>query len=158
MGRIGNAIAGAVGTAIVTTNCFFAGTQDTPSILSSTASEVNSSAPSNSVVETIEAAPSESIDLSDYLSNVSEGIETAVEDHSKAEEAQSENEPDGNVESSASPPPNNEDDDDDEDDDGDDDVEGDPDGDGSDSDSGGDSDGSDDGGDSDGGDSDGDSD
>ncbi len=87
MGRFGNVIAGAVGTAVLATNCFFAGVDEEPSILSNDTQQEGNN---NSVVSVIQNAPSQTVDLSDYLSDTSEVIETAVKDHVTQEETQDE--------------------------------------------------------------------
>lgn len=107
MGKFANTVAGVVGTAIVTTNCFFAGTDSNPSIMTSSVQQDNTS---NSVVSVMESAPSQTIDLSDYLSDVSDVVETAVEDQANHEEVQDDIETGHDVEvaemTTGSAPPN----------------------------------------------------
>ena len=111
MGRIANALAGTIGTAVVTTNCFFAGSNNDDIIASQEiASEYNLSNGSEAVVY-IGSAPSEGIDLRDYLSDTGDVIGQAFEDAEKHDDRQEANDimhdMENNEQTSGSAPPNN---------------------------------------------------
>lgn len=110
MGRIGEVIAGTIGTVIVTTNSFFGQAQDLMSSLSS--GNFNILGVSNILnVATVESVPSESVDISGFLSELSDFVETAVEDSDEIEETKEDIETGRGVENNAmtkgagSPPP-----------------------------------------------------
>ena len=110
MGRIANALAGTIGTAVVTTNCFFAGSNDDIIASHEIANENNLSNGNESVVY-IGSAPSEGIDLRDYLSDTSDVIGQAFEDAEKHDNRQEANnmilDMENNEQTSGSAPPNN---------------------------------------------------
>ena len=82
MGRIVNAVAGTIGTAVVTANSFFAGARD-DLIASNDSAYINSNAVGTEAVLNIGSAPTAEIEARDYLADLNEAVETAVEDSVK---------------------------------------------------------------------------
>ena len=110
MGRIANAVAGTLGTAVVSANCFFAGSKD-DAVISQENANANNIANSNEAVLNIGSAPSDGIDVKDWLSDTSDAIEQAFEDAEKHDGRQEENETvrdsENNEQTAGSAPPNN---------------------------------------------------
>ena len=110
MGRIANALAGTIGTAVVSANCFFAGIKDDAEISQENANASNITN-SNEAVLNIGSAPGEGIDIKDWISDTSDAIDLAFEDTEKHETRQEENEmvrdSFNNEQTVGSAPPNN---------------------------------------------------
>ncbi|MBQ9111580.1 MAG: hypothetical protein IJY06_09485 [Oscillospiraceae bacterium] len=86
MGKIANALAGVTGTAILTVNSFFGGTSGEAAQTDNAADIADTNNMNHSVASV--QMQDEGVGPSEWVSGVSEGIETAVEDHATQSETQ----------------------------------------------------------------------